>query len=177
MVSSKISRPTTQDTWINIYPFRGNLEWDKIYTLPYKVSRKPFLQSFQFKIPHRILNSYEHLAKWKIRENSNCNYCNDVDTLEHHLIHCETSRLMWDRPVGLISDNLSINYNLAECEILFGIPFTNSIDWEIINFLMILFTKCFINCKKTLKSQIYFIEWLGEPLSSLLSANNWTKIN
>ena len=84
-----------------------------------------------------------------------------MDTLEHHLIHCETSRQMWNRLAGWISDNLSINYNLTECEILFGIPFTNSIDLEIINFF-ILFTKCFINHKKTSKSQIYFIESLGE---------------
>ena len=53
-----------------------------------------------------------------------------------------------------------VRYSLTECEILFGIPFMNSIDLQIINFL-ILFTKWFINQKKTSKLQLYFIEVLS----------------
>ena len=67
-LSNKITKPTLQETWINIFPFLEDLEWDKILTLPYKTSREPFLQSLQYKVLNRILNCNERLAKWKIIE-------------------------------------------------------------------------------------------------------------
>ena len=89
-----------------------------------------------------------------------CNYCNEIDTLEHHLIHCIISRQIWDHLIQWISDKLMVKYSLTECEILFGIPFMNSVDLQIINFL-ILFTKWFINQKRTSKLHLYFIEVLS----------------
>ena len=50
---------------------------------------------------------------------------------------------------------------MTECEILLGIPNVNSTDLQVINFL-ILFTKRFINHKKTKISQIYLLELLRE---------------
>ena len=50
MVGSKISRPTAQDTWINIFPFLENLEWDKIY-IHYHIKShgNPFSRAFNLK--------------------------------------------------------------------------------------------------------------------------------
>ena len=91
-----------------------------------------------------------------------CNYCERIDTLEHHLIHCTASEQIWEGLADWIRNNLLIIYHFTEYELLFGIPFTNSIDLQIMNFL-ILFTKWFINhLTKTSKSKLYFIEWKGE---------------
>ena len=160
-INSKIVRPTAEETWIDIFPFLEDLEWSKIYTLPYKITKEPFLQSLQYKVLNRIVNCKERLFKWKISENNICNYCENIDTLEHHLINCKASKRIWDSLDQWIRNNLLLIYRLTECEILLGIPNTNSTDLQIMNFL-ILFTKCFINRKKTLKSQIYFIDLLKE---------------
>ena len=160
-VCDQIKKATAQETWINIYPFLENLEWDTIYLLPYKITSEPFLQSLQYKILNRILNCKDRLLKWKISESNKCNYCDQIDTLEHHLIHCTTSSPIWDSLTEWICNNLLIIYHFTECEQLFGIPFTNSIDLKLIN-LLILFTKWFINRKKTLKAKLYFIEQICE---------------
>ena len=123
-----MKKPTAQEMWVNIFPFLENLEWDKIYLLPYKITSEPFLQSLQYKILNRILNCNERLFKWQISESHICSYCEHIDTLEHHLIHCTASRQIWEGLADWIHNNLLINYHFTECELLFGIPFTNSID-------------------------------------------------
>ena len=127
-----------------------------ISILPYKITSDPFLQNLQYQILNRILNCNDRLFKWQINEDNICNYCDQIDTLEHHLIHCTTSNQIWESLAEWINNNLSIKYHFTECELLFGIPFTNSIDLQSINFL-ILFTKWFINRKKTSKLKLYFI--------------------
>ena len=74
--------------------------------------------------------------------------------------------IIWDGLNQWIRNNLLIIYPLRECEILLGIPNINSIDLQIMNYL-ILFTKGFINRKKTQKSQIYLIELLKELKSKI----------
>ena len=157
----KITTPTAQDTWIDIFPFLEDLDWGKIYTLPYKITKEPFLQSLQYKILNRIVNCRERLFKWKITENNICNYCENIDTLEHHFFNCKASKRIWDGLGQWIQNNLLIIYPLTECEILLGIPNVNSTDLKIMNFF-ILFTKSYINRKKPQKDQIYLIELLNE---------------
>ena len=90
-----------------------------------------------------------------------------LTSLQHHLpVTCNNTETRFIKNVkfcfcNFINNNLSINYHFTECELLFGIPFTNSIDLQSINFLII-FTKWFINRKKTSKLKLYFIEWIGE---------------
>ena len=55
-VCDQIKKTTAQETWINIYAFLENLDWDTINLLPYKITSEPFLQSLQYKILNRILN-------------------------------------------------------------------------------------------------------------------------
>ena len=67
---------------------------------------------------------------------------------------------MWDSLTEWLH-NLLISYHLKECEILFGIPYTNSIDLQAFSFL-VFFTKGFFNRKEPLKLQLYFLEFLSE---------------
>ena len=80
---NKIKKPTVQQTWVNIFPYLENLEWDKIYLLSYKITSEPFLQSLQYTIIKRILNSNERLFKWQITEDNVCNYLDQIDRLQH----------------------------------------------------------------------------------------------
>ena len=132
---------------INIYSFLENLEWDAIYLLPYKITSEPFLQNLQYKILNRILNCNNQLFTLKITESNKCYDCNQIDTLEHHLIHCITSGRIWESLEEWICNNLQINFYIKECELLFRVPFTNPIDLQLISFF-ILITKWFIHLQK-----------------------------
>ena len=73
---------------------------------------------------------------------------------------------MWDGIENWLRNNLSIGYQLTECEILFGIPNSNTVDLDILNFL-ILMGKKYINKQKTGNKDIYFLEFLNQIRSNL----------
>ena len=49
---------------------------------------------------------------------------------------------------------------MTECEILFGIPISNTVDLGILNFLVVM-GKQYISKQKTSKKEIYFFEFLN----------------
>ena len=157
LITQMIQNPTAENKWYDLYPALEHLNWTVIYILPNKISNEPYLQTFQYKVLNRIVNCNERLFKFKKSEN--CLNCNQVDTIEHHLVSCEISRKMWKKLEEWITQNLDINFPLTECEILFGIPNNNDIKIQIINFLILL-TKWFINHKKTQEKELYFIDLL-----------------
>ena len=88
-----------------------------------------------------------------------CNFCQSVDTLEHHLYQCKNSKIIWDKLEKWLLKNIQLKLNLKECEILFGIPHTPTPYLDLINFV-ILMTKWYINKQRSDNKDLYFIELL-----------------
>ena len=59
------------------------------------ISNEPYLHLFQYKILNRILNNNYNLYKWKLKDSPICIYCDEIDTIEHHLFYCVRSSLFW----------------------------------------------------------------------------------
>ena len=89
--------PTAIESWINLYPVIENYDLKEIYMIPFKYVREPYLQSFQYKIINHILNTNEKLEKWAIKQSNNCNFCQSIDTFEHHLYQCQASKIIWGK--------------------------------------------------------------------------------
>jgi len=158
----KCCPPSAIETWINMYPFLEQHDWSIYYQLPYKILTEPYFQSFQYKIINRILNTREKLYTWKIVENNKCVYCTEMatDTIEHHLIHCPASQKIWKELKKWLRSTIGVSFALTECEILFGIPINNTVDLQIINYIIIL-TKWYINKTKSKMNEMYFFELLA----------------
>ena len=170
----KIKPPTSIECWVNLYPFMENYDWKEIYTIPFKYTREPYLQSFQYKIINRILNTNERLAKWSIKPSNICNYCQSIDTLEHHLYQCTKSKTIWNKVETWLYKQIDLKLNLRECEILFGIPNAINEDLELINFVIII-TKWYINSQRNEDKPLFFIELLNImkiKIKTLIIANN-----
>ena len=127
-IDKKIQEPTSINTWIDMFPFLMDLEWNKIFKLPFLTTCEPYLQSFQYKILNRILNCRDKLYVWDILKNNKCIYCDKIDTIEHHLFECEETTLFWNRLEKWMKDNLEVSISLTICEVLFGIPIPNNPD-------------------------------------------------
>ena len=125
LINQIIQNPTAENKWHDLYPFLEKLNWKDIYSLPYKISNEPYLHTFQYKVLNRILNCNERLFKFKIKESENCLTCNQIDTMEHHLVSCKLSKSLWKKLEEWIFQNLEVKFSLTECEILFGIPDNN----------------------------------------------------
>ena len=87
--------PTAVETWMVSYPFLTNAPWHKIFKLMHRISPEPYLHSFQYKIVNRILNCGTNLYKWKLKDSPTCGYCNNIDTIEHHLFSCFYAKPLW----------------------------------------------------------------------------------
>ena len=160
LVTSKTTIATALEKWVESYPFMNNVDWEKIYSLPYTVTKNTYFQTFQFKILSRILNCRDKLSTWSIVVDNKCPMCNIIDTIEHHLYECSISSMIWTKLQNWLQTSLDIQHCFTLCEVIFGILDTNIKEQNIINFV-ILITKNFINNKKTKEEDIYFIELLS----------------
>ena len=88
--------------------------WEaRVLPLPYKIAHKPCLQSFQFKVIHRIINRIDKLYKWKIIENPKCSYCTSVDTIEHHFYYYRINIEFWRKLSHAIYEVFNLNIHFT----------------------------------------------------------------
>ena len=155
-----ICPPSAINKWIETFPFLEVCDWKTLFTLSYKITKEPFRQSFQYKLLNRIINTNDKLFTWRIKETNKCEYCNEIDTLEHHFCWCVYSRELWKKIHKWSKDNLDTSRDFTVYEILFGICIDNNKSFNIINFLILL-GKQFINKSRTNKEPLYFIKFVS----------------
>ena len=65
------------------------------WLIPFKCSNETRLQSLQWKILHGIFPTGTLLTKMKLRANTNCQFCDSIDTLQHFFYDCPLSKVVW----------------------------------------------------------------------------------
>lgn len=100
-------------------------EWEEIYLRPFAVVRETRLQSFQYRLVHRLITCNHLLLRYKIRQDEACAYCNGIDTLEHFFFQCPTSRNFWKLAVQWMRNASGQDLSdLTMKEFLLGVPKT-----------------------------------------------------
>ena len=126
-----------------------------MFTLVYKITKEPYLQSFQYKVLNRTLHCCYNLYKWKIFSSPSCIYCTQTDTIEHHLYHCNVTSNFWKKvSTWLYKVNL-IKLSLTVCDIIFGLcgAFPTDGCMEFVFNYIILFGKWYINKSRSNNQQ------------------------
>jgi len=148
-----VKQPTAINHWISEFPFLHDDDFVDIFLLAHKTGDVK-LQSFQYKILNRIFPCNYMLNKWGITGSVMCDYCNEIDTLEHYFFYCENCKDLWQHITSFLSNTLQVNIPLNIVDILFGISHRKTQDQtlNVINFI-ILHGKWFIySCKKEVKT-------------------------
>ena len=172
IVNNTVKPPSVLSTWVDLFPFLENFNWQKIYTAVNKISKEPYLQSFQYKLINRTINCRYNLHKWKLLATSKCHYCQNIDTIEHHFYFCQTSRSFWNRVSIWLHKIIECFIDLSVCEVLFGIVnycFGDRETFDSLN-LVILLGKWYINaCKINEKTLLMspFISLVKDKLKIL----------
>ena len=97
--------------WSNV--FDGELDWNKIYSLPNKTTKDTKLRWFQYRLLHRILTTNRFLKIIGIKEDDICQFCNtEVETLTHLFWECVCTAMFWTRLVKWLKDNCILLGNL-----------------------------------------------------------------
>ena len=114
--------------WTEVFPKFETVEadvWSRIFKMAFHVSCETRLQSFQYRLIHRIIPCNRWLNKITIKDSDICNYCDESDDLLHFFIYCNRVHTFW---VSLFkwwnrTSDIVINdeENIVEC-ILFGYP-------------------------------------------------------
>ena len=144
-------RPKSEKKWKDVCNIDFSTEdWAHIYTLPGTITKDTRILSLQYKITHRILACNDKLNTWKIKDKKTCNYCNEVDTIEHYLYSCDVTYTLWKYIFNWWSHATGISMPISRNEILFGLPNPNR-DIVIKHYnYVILHGKYYINkCKQS----------------------------
>jgi DNA-directed RNA polymerase subunit L len=147
----KSIRPTSESKWKGKCNIDFSIEdWSYIYTLPATLTKDTRILSLQYKITHRILACNDKLNTWKIKDNKICNFCDQIDTIEHYLYTCEDTYTLWQHIFKWWTNATGIGMPISCNEILFGLPNPNKdIVIKHYNYLII-YAKYYINkCKQT----------------------------
>ena len=83
VISNIVAIPTAQKRFKKAYP-DANLDWKKLYQLPFKVTSDSRTLQFQYKILNRSLYTNKTLFKWNIAETAKCTFCN----IHRHTHNC-----------------------------------------------------------------------------------------
>ena len=97
-VEKNKQRPTCLEKWSEFYPEMYNEDrlWQNLFRQPFKITRETKLQSFQYRILHRIVPCNKWLYNLKIKQSSKCTYCENEDTIIHFFLHCNKVNDLWN---------------------------------------------------------------------------------
>jgi hypothetical protein len=168
-------RPTSEQKWYDTDLLDVKEEdWPNIYQSAFKLTTDTRLQTFQFKITHRILACKSNLFIWKIEQNNICNHCNtEIDTVEHHLVMCKDTLEFWDQIRNWWYSLTDTNFIVGIYDLLLGLPNENK-DKIINQFnFVLLYTRYYIYMNKQAgKSKLHAYELLIKMKIRLILMQN-----
>jgi hypothetical protein len=72
------------------------VDWQNIYSSPFRTTRNTKLQNFQFKLSHRITATNSFLFKCGLTETELCTFCTETkESLLHLFLECTYSKEFW----------------------------------------------------------------------------------
>ena len=150
-------QPSCFNGWKQNYDISDE-EWKVIFLNPFISCRSTKLQSFQYRLLHRVITCNHWLFKACIKPSPLCDHCQADDTIEHFFLKCENVKLFWQR-FKLWWDRIAKgNYILIDAlgdrEILFGISVSKK--HFVINQILIFAKKCIHDCKLVGESVSFF---------------------
>ena len=125
----------------------SEIDWNKIFELPFKITHESKLQWLQFQILHRIIPTNAYLFKLKITDSPKCTFCKcDIETIDHLFFECFHVTELWCSIVDWILRKFNIRCSFDKQGILFG-KYENKNIYRLQN-ILILVAKQFIFASK-----------------------------
>ena len=94
-IKCKRSATLSQQRWRGALNDTVEIDWPYSYSLPFKCRLNARIRYFQYQINHRSLITNKKLFQFGLIEDEHCDKCNDVETIQHLLMECETLENLW----------------------------------------------------------------------------------
>ena len=162
-VSCHIKKVTPKSIakWKNIFPVHDN-EWSNIFCLPFCTYRSTKLQSFQYRLLHRVITCNHWLFKAKIKDSPNCEKCNIDDSIEHFFLKCTDVQPFWtslNKWWNRVTKNLLQPIVFTDQDILLGMKGSENYV-NALNFILTLSKKYIHDLKMLSKQNISLLAFL-----------------
>ena len=183
---------TGQIRWYQMYPTLGimNATWTSLYTYPFRIIRETKLQSFQFKVFHRIITCNSYLKNIRIKDSSECEYCDgQKDTMVHFFVTCPVVVHFWKSIFRWLNTIMKIDTSrITESEQILGV-YQKMKDCDTINMVLLrarfyiyrqrLFPKCALDIMqwlKELKHALLFEEYICKMENKVKKFKKWQQL-
>ena len=142
----KQAPPTAQKKFLEKFP-QLQIDWSKIYSLPFIVTIETKIREFQYKILNNIVFTNENMFRLKMIDSPLCTFCKrEIESIEHLFFYCNVTKTFWEAFCSWLS-NCNINIQSFKItEILFGI-FNIGDDFIILNHLILTAKLYIYRCK------------------------------
>ena len=111
--------PPTAKLKFNAHFVNDTLNWNKIYSLPYRVALDTKTREFQYKLLNRCLATNTFFCKIGIIPSPACSLCGESDeSLEHLFLSCRYSKNFWAEVIKLLVDQKVKIENLSDKDVL-----------------------------------------------------------
>ena len=115
-----------------------NVEWDKVYSLPFRSTLESKTREFQYKILNCIVYTNEKLYRFGLVASPSCTFCQETaESIEHLLFSCKISSEFWKHVSSWLKDNDIYIETLKEWDIIFE-KFDIKDNFTLINNLLLL---------------------------------------
>ena len=94
--------------------------WGSIFNVTYRSVNNNLLVWFQLKLLYRILGTKEYLNKINIVHSSDCNHCQQKETILHMFVECDRVIFFWSEIEKLIFETTRMKIHFSKFDILFG---------------------------------------------------------
>ena len=105
--------------------------WPNQFKSARKIAHESKLIAFQYKIFHRAIPTRSYLHRYKVASSPYCLYCATPteDTVEHYLLFCPRTKLLWEDVSKIFEDKegISITLTVENCIL---IPENQDIAWQ-----------------------------------------------
>ena len=133
--------------------------FQKVYLLPFKITKEVKIIMFQFKIIHNILSTQMSLYRDGFSENDRCPLCKkEIQTLNHLLATCIKTTSFWKTFQNWWYEKTHETICLNQSKILYGF-FEKTTHWQALNYLILL-AKYHIFCTNGQQDELCFQSFL-----------------
>ena len=169
---NKSVKPACTNKWEETFNFNDK-EWSDIFCMPFKVCKETRLQTFQYKIIHRIFGCNHWLHNIKVKGSPNCEFCNEDDTIIHYFIGCRGLEQFWESFMVWWKNITDCNIILNEFTVLFGTNIPTR-EAEMFNYCMIT-AKLYIYEQKRQEKAVYFYSFLPYLKNKVIASKDYNK--
>ena len=139
--------PTSQRKWEVEFDMGddNDIDWNVVYSMPYKCTIDVKSQYFQYRFIHRILPTNEFLFKIGIVESDKCTFCRvEIESIKHLMWSCDKVSSFWKEVIKWLED-LNIHMNLSFVNVCFGVHNNNQANF--INMILIWAKRFIYKCR------------------------------